>query len=276
MKRLIYLKLAFIILLGATFSSCDDDDPAVCHSIAISSGNDQAGNSGKNLPVPLQVRVTDASGKPAAEVTVRWEIAAGGGSLSTTSSTTNGDGIAETTWTFGQDNGRVKASIENPSGCSNNSVEFKSQQITFALVESSTRVDPIALNSSKNCYEFKYILGFTTNADLKTYGIDIRGEYQYETETTPTSYYTAGILSPDGKSITFSDCFIFAHDAYIEDWFTVKLYNADDYVNGELPEDAVPVITSNKIGPIRTMKPPGSPRFASGTGSTGKRTPSRR
>lgn len=272
MKTLYILKLVLIIFLCATFTSCEDDDAVVCNSITITGGNNQAGNNGKNLPVPLQVRVTDAAGNPSAEVPVRWEVVTGGGALSATSTTTDSQGFAETIWQFGQNNGTVKATIENAKGCSNNSVEFKSEQITFSLVQSSSRVDPVALNSNRNCYEFNYILGFTTNADLKTYGIDIRGEYKYEKELEVTPYYTAGTLTPDGKSITFSDCYIFGNDAYIEDWFTVRLYNEEDYVNGELRENAVPAIISNKIGPIQTMKPDNSPRHASGTVGAGKRT----
>lgn len=272
MKTLNFVKLALIIFLSTTFTSCEDDDTSVCNSIAITDGNNQAGNNGKKLPVPLQVRVTDAAGNPSAEVTVRWEVVTGGGSLSAINTTTNSQGFAETVWQFGQSNGIVKASIENAEDCSNSSVEFKSEQITLSLVQSSSKVEPIALNANRNCYEFNYILGFTSNADLSTYGIDIRGEYKYETELETTPYYTAGKVSPDGKSITFSDCYIFGNEAYIEDWFTLRIYNEEDYINGELPESAVPVITSNKIGPIRTTKPSNSPRYATGSVSSAKRT----
>jgi hypothetical protein len=264
MKLLKSIKFTFILILCATLISCDKDDPVVCNSIAVHGGDKQGGVVGHALPNPLQVLVTDASGKPLSNVTVRWEVTGGGGSLSSATSTTDGEGIATTNWTYGQSAGRARASVENPSGCQANSVEFTSEPLALALNASSTRIEPLKLKSDGQCYEFNYIIGFNSNGDLSKYFIDVEGEYQYETQTSPTTYFATGNLSADGKSVTFPDCFQFQNDSYIDEWFKISLYNLSDILHGEPREGATPVITSNRIGPIRTMRPAGAPRLATG------------
>jgi hypothetical protein len=264
MKLLKSIKFTFILILCATLISCDKDDPVVCNSIAVHGGDKQGGVVGHALPNPLQVLVTDASGKPLSNVTVRWEVTGGGGSLSSATSTTDGEGIATTNWTYGQSAGRARASVENPSGCQANSVEFTSEPLALAISNNSTRIDPIGMNDEKNCYEFDYIIGVNSNGDLSKYFIDIEGEYQYETQTSISTYFATGTPSDDGKSVTFQDCFQFQSDNYIDDWFTVSLYHLSDIEGWEPSEGATPVITSNRIGPIRTMRPAGAPRLATG------------
>lgn len=265
MKLLNGIKFTFFLILCITLTSCDDDDPIVCNTIAVHGGNEQAGITGEILVDPLQVRVTDGSGQPLSNASVRWEVISGGGSLSTSNSTTNDQGIAETNWTFGQDNGRTRAIIENPSECKTSIVEFKADKIFLNLIASSSKVDPVSMNNERKCYDFNYIIAFSSNADLSGYFIDIEGDYQYENETLPNRYYMTGTVSPDGKSLTFQDCYTFDDNNYIEDWFKVSLYNLDDIINGEPANGAEPVVTSNRIGPIRTNRPADSPRLASGT-----------
>jgi hypothetical protein len=66
------------------------------------------------LSVPLAVRVTATDGAPVAGITVSWAVTSGGGSVSPTTSVTDADGVAETTWTLGPVPGQqtVTATIE--------------------------------------------------------------------------------------------------------------------------------------------------------------------
>lgn len=264
MKLLNSIKFTLILILCATFTSCDNDDPVVCNSIAVHDGDKQGGVTGLALPNPLQVRVTDAKGQPLSNATVRWEVTGGGGSLSSATSTTNSEGIATTNWTYGQSAGRARASIENPSGCNANSVDFASEPLSLTLNTSATRIDPVGLDEERNCFEFNYVIGVNSNGDLSKYFIDIKGEFQYESQKDISTYLVIGTPGPDGNSVMFQDCFQFQNDTYIDDWFTVNFYKLSDLVNGVPREGATPVITSNRIGPIRTMRPAGSPRLATG------------
>lgn len=264
MKLLNSIKFAFALILCATLTSCDNDDPVVCNTIAVHGGDKQGGVEGQEMPGALQVRVTDGSGKAVSNVTVRWEVTGGGGSLSSATSTTNAEGIATSNWTYGQSAGRVRASINNPSECSASAIEFTSEPLTLTLNATSTRIDPLGVNEASDCFGFNYVISVNSNGDLSKYFIDIEGEYKFETNTKVSKYFETGTLSADGNSVTFQDCFRFGGNTYIDDWFKISLYNMRDIVDGEPSENAIPVITSNRIGPIRTARPEGSPRLATG------------
>lgn len=265
MKILNSLRFTFILILCATLTNCDDDDPVVCNTIAVHDGNNQGGVIGQALPKDLQVKVTNTDGQPLPNTTVLWEVVEGGGSLSASNSKTNAEGIASSSWTYGQSNGRVRASLENSSQCKTSSTEFRAEPISLTLNSSTTHIDPIGVKSQENCFEFNYVIGVTTNTDLSHYFIDIEGEYKYETRPSSEFYYATGTVSADGKSVTFMDCYIFKDETYIDDWFTISLYNYSDIEDGEPRENAKPVITSNRIGPFRTNRPPNSPRLANGS-----------
>src|SRR5947199_225433 len=64
-------------------------------------GDGQTGTVGTTLPTQLSVRVADQFNNPVAGVTVTWTPATGSGSVNPTTSTSNGSGIAATTWTLG-------------------------------------------------------------------------------------------------------------------------------------------------------------------------------
>ena len=64
-------------------------------------GHRHRGVVGTVLALPLVVRVLDQYGDPLAGVTATFTITAGGGTLSTTTATTDADGRASTTLTFG-------------------------------------------------------------------------------------------------------------------------------------------------------------------------------
>ncbi|HEV8151055.1 MAG TPA: Ig-like domain-containing protein [Gemmatimonadales bacterium] len=73
--------------------------PSGPDAITIVSGNSQSGPRDVTLPTPLVVRVTDRAGNPVSGVLILWTPAAGGGTVSPTSSFTDANGRATTTWT---------------------------------------------------------------------------------------------------------------------------------------------------------------------------------
>ena len=69
-------------------------------SISSTSGDGQTATAGTMLPSPFVVTVVDAHSNPVSGASVTWAITLGAGSLSGTTSTTNGSGQAQTTLTL--------------------------------------------------------------------------------------------------------------------------------------------------------------------------------
>ena len=65
------------------------------------SGSGQSGIVGQPLSSPFVVKVTDASGNPVAGIGVTFTMAAGGGTVNPTATSTNSQGLASTTLTLG-------------------------------------------------------------------------------------------------------------------------------------------------------------------------------
>lgn len=75
--------------------------------IASVSGNEQVGAPKKTLPEPLVLKVVDAYNNPVSDVTISAKVAAGTGSLSSTSETTDENGFVQFTWTLGAEANQV-------------------------------------------------------------------------------------------------------------------------------------------------------------------------
>jgi hypothetical protein len=77
------------------------------------SGNAQTGEIGKELRAPLTVKVTDASGNPIEGLSVSWSVEPGSGSVNSTTSKTNAEGVAAVVWRLGEQRGveMVSASV---------------------------------------------------------------------------------------------------------------------------------------------------------------------
>ena len=67
----------------------------------IVSGDQQSAPAGAELPAPLVVRVTSASGAPVAGQLVNWVITEGGGSVFAGRAITDEEGVAHEWWTLG-------------------------------------------------------------------------------------------------------------------------------------------------------------------------------
>ena len=70
-------------------------------SLTMVSGDEQQAPVGTQLLAPLVVGAADQYGNPLAGVTVTWAITSGGGSLTSTSTTTNAQGRASVYWRVG-------------------------------------------------------------------------------------------------------------------------------------------------------------------------------
>lgn len=69
-------------------------------TIALLSGNSQSGPIGTTLPSPLRVRVTDANSNPVENVSVTW-TPSGGAQVSSTTTGTDAQGVAQVSLTLG-------------------------------------------------------------------------------------------------------------------------------------------------------------------------------
>ena len=83
-------------------------------SIAVASGNNQTATAGSVLPQPLVVRVADAADQDLPDITVAWEVTAGGGTLSTQTSVTDTAGHAQVVYLLGAaaGNNGVRATVQ--------------------------------------------------------------------------------------------------------------------------------------------------------------------
>ena len=92
---------------------CDSSGPPAPFLLSISAGDGQRDTVGQTLPLPYALLVRNASDStPAATMTVSWSVIAGGGSVTTTS-TTGLTGVAIATRTLGTVAGpqKVRAGI---------------------------------------------------------------------------------------------------------------------------------------------------------------------
>jgi hypothetical protein len=69
------------------------------------SGNNQSANPGAELAQPVVVRLVDREGNGIFGRAVTWVVGAGGGSVASNTSTTDGDGEARVRWTLGPTSG---------------------------------------------------------------------------------------------------------------------------------------------------------------------------
>ncbi len=95
------------VRFGATASA---DVPS---KIVLQSGNNQSAIGGQDLPSPLAVKVTDANDNPVQNVSVSW-TAIGGGTVSSPTSATNAQGIAQVTRTLGLTPGTYTTTADVP------------------------------------------------------------------------------------------------------------------------------------------------------------------
>lgn len=107
---------AALVVAGA----CGDTDfntvfPTAVAITANNATNNQSGVVGQALAQPIEVQVSDGIGSPVGNVVVTWTVLTGGGSVSSSTSTTDANGVATIIWTLGSTIGTqtLGASIAN-------------------------------------------------------------------------------------------------------------------------------------------------------------------
>ncbi len=94
--------LGMAVALITLVSGCGSDStsPPVPAGASAVGGADLIATVGTAVGT-LQLRVVDEAGSPLSGISVAWSVTSGGGSVSPASSTTDANGIAQTTWTLG-------------------------------------------------------------------------------------------------------------------------------------------------------------------------------
>jgi alpha-tubulin suppressor-like RCC1 family protein len=96
------IRLFVLVVLSL---SCTGDPTAVLAGppavMLIVSGNEQTATVGSELPTPVVVRVSDASGDPVSNQIINFRVIEGGGSVFAGASITNAEGEARERWTLG-------------------------------------------------------------------------------------------------------------------------------------------------------------------------------
>lgn len=117
MKTSIHL---VVVCLRAFFlADCSKkEEPILCYTIQVLSGNMQVGAAGQRLSEPLKVKVVHPNGGVAATIEVWWFVNYGGGTANPAFSKTDANGIASTEWILGQDSVQnVNANVNNLFTC---------------------------------------------------------------------------------------------------------------------------------------------------------------
>lgn len=114
---------AMPMLAGACGTPSDANPILEPAALKIVAGDAQTAPAGSELPIILQVRVTDTKDRPVPNVPVTWEVTSGGGSLWEATTATDVNGIATNRWTVGKrvrndpaGQQRVQASIRTSAG----------------------------------------------------------------------------------------------------------------------------------------------------------------
>ena len=81
-------------------------------ALVIAGGDQQSAPANTALPNPLEVIVVDQFGVPLNNITINWTIAAGGGSLSASSSVSDDNGHASVNYTTGPTPGRATVNAQ--------------------------------------------------------------------------------------------------------------------------------------------------------------------
>lgn len=103
MIRFVTLVVALpLLLLQCTTSVADVEDPDVFTVFPVS-GDNQSDTVGHELPEPLVVSVRGMFGAPRSGLVINFSAVSGGGSVSSGTAITDGDGLARVLWTLGTD-----------------------------------------------------------------------------------------------------------------------------------------------------------------------------
>ena len=131
--------------------------------LLIISGGNQTGIIGETLANPFAVRVRDPDNKPLGGVPVTFTVTAGGGTLSTTSTTTNAKGRAESTLTLGNEPGT-------------NTVEARARGISQTRVFSAEATLPPPIPTRLSIVSGDNQTGFTGEPLANPFIVEVRDQ----------------------------------------------------------------------------------------------------
>lgn len=90
--------LACVLLLTGCKKATEPD---VAGSLIVAQGNQQAAPAGRELPVPIMLRVRSTAGAPLKGVPVSFTVTAGGGAIEPATVLSDANGEARAKWTLG-------------------------------------------------------------------------------------------------------------------------------------------------------------------------------
>jgi hypothetical protein len=104
--KMALVKLALATGVGmATLAACgsanDGYDPSVPTSIELVSGSGQSADAGSPVNDLLTIKTLNFVGDPIEGVEVQWFVNSGGGIVSSTTSVTDANGLAQVSWVLG-------------------------------------------------------------------------------------------------------------------------------------------------------------------------------
>jgi len=111
-------------------------------------GDRQSARAGTTLPTDLAVSIVDGEGAPVAGATVSWSVRAGGGRVSSSTSTTGTGGRARMTWTLGETSGRQVLAVSAP-GVPDLTFEATATPGPIASLEVSPRESTLTVGESR-------------------------------------------------------------------------------------------------------------------------------
>lgn len=197
-------------------------------TLVVTSGNNQTGVASAALPMPLTVTLVDGSGSPLSNQKVSFAATQGGGSLSTTSTTTNVLGQASTVLTLGPKPGlnqvQATASVANvisgslaatfsetgTSGSAANVAASSGASQTLSLGTASAPLVITVTDASGNPVSGALVVFSVTSGSgtLSTPTVVTNAQGQAQTTATPTATgtltVTATVANAVGSSTSFT------------------------------------------------------------------------
>ncbi|MFL5487195.1 MAG: Ig-like domain-containing protein, partial [Gemmatimonadaceae bacterium] len=110
--------------------------------IVTAGGEDQVAFVGHPLPFPLAVIVKNSDGSPASGISVKWDVTAGGGTISGSSGLTDSEGRVWVSWTLGNTVGTQRVTASTPAF-----------NVSPAIFSATGKALPIVVHSNGNAWD---------------------------------------------------------------------------------------------------------------------------
>jgi large repetitive protein len=174
------------------------DAPA---TLALASGDGQTAAVGTTLSAPLRVVVKDANGNPVANVGVTWS-AGGGGSVSSSSTGTDAQGIAQVTRTLGPTPGTYTTTA-TVAGLAGSPVTFSSTAVVGAAARLAFLTQPASVQVGQTLPAFQVEIQDAQGNRVTTANnqVAITSNFTGTLNGDNTKVAVAGVATFDGLSV---------------------------------------------------------------------------